>query len=96
MVPAECVERDIAFVPFFPLGQWRGLLSSPVLTALASRLSATPAQLALAWLLDLAPNILLIPGTRTRAHLQENLASASVELHDEARAVLAAEFPAPR
>ena len=93
-VLAECVERNIAFVPFFPLGQWRGLLSSPVLTALAWRLSATPAQLALAWLLDLAPNILLIPGTRTRAHLQENLASASVELHDEARAVLAVEFPA--
>jgi len=93
-VLAECVERNIAFVPFFPLGQWRGLLSSPVLTALGWRLSATPAQLALAWLLDLAPNILLIPGTRTRAHLQENLASASVELYDEARAVLAAEFPA--
>ena len=93
-VLAECVERNIAFVPFFPLGQWRGLLSSPVLTALAWRLSATPAQLALAWLLDLAPNILLIPGTRTRAHLQENLASASVELYDEARAVLAADFPA--
>ena len=93
-VLAACVERNIAFVPFFPLGQWRGLLSSPVLTALGWRLSATPAQLALAWLLDLAPNILLIPGTRTRAHLQENLASASVELYDEARAVLAAEFPA--
>jgi aryl-alcohol dehydrogenase-like predicted oxidoreductase len=96
VVLAECVERNIAFVPFFPLGQWRGLLSSPVLTALGWRLSASPAQLALAWLLDLAPNILLIPGTRTRAHLQENLASASVELYDEARAVLAAEFPAPR
>jgi len=93
-VLAACVERNIAFVPFFPLGQWRGLLSSPVLTALGWRLSATPAQLALAWLLDLAPNILLIPGTRTRAHLQENLASASVELYDEARAVLAADFPA--
>jgi pyridoxine 4-dehydrogenase len=96
VVLAECVERNIAFVPFFPLGQWRGLLSSPVLTALGWRLSASPAQLALAWLLDLAPNVLLIPGTRTRAHLQENLASASVELYDEARAVLAAEFPAPR
>jgi pyridoxine 4-dehydrogenase len=95
-VLAECVERNIAFVPFFPIGEWRGLLSSPVLTALKWRLSATPAQLALAWLLDLAPNILLIPGTRTRAHLQENLASASVELYEEARAVLAAGFPAPR
>jgi pyridoxine 4-dehydrogenase len=55
-VLTECVERDIAFVPFFPLGQWRGLLSHPVLVRLGSRLSATPAQLALGWLLDLAPH----------------------------------------
>ena len=52
--------------------------------------------LALAWLLDLAPNILLIPGTRARTHLHENLASASVRLDDEARAELAAALPATR
>jgi aryl-alcohol dehydrogenase-like predicted oxidoreductase len=91
-----CVDRDIAFVPFFPLGQWRGLLSHPVLAATGGRLHATPAQIALSWLLDLAPNILLIPGTRTRTHLAENLASASVELDDAARADLAAAFPAGR
>lgn len=83
-----CADRGIAFVPFFPLGSRRGL-SDPALAATAARLGATPAQIALAWLLDLAPNILLIPGTRTREHLAENLASASVKLDDEARARLA-------
>jgi pyridoxine 4-dehydrogenase len=96
-VLAECAERGIAFVPFCPLG-WPGrvhnrLLASPVLAALAARLRATPAQVALAWLLDLAPNILLIPGTRTRAHLAENLAAARVGLDDAARATLAKHFP---
>ena len=64
------------------------LLADPVLAALAARLGATPAQIALAWLLDLAPNILLIPGTRTRAHLAENLGAADVRLDDAARAEL--------
>ena len=61
----------------------------------SARLCATPAQVALAWLLDLAPNILLIPGTRTRAHLAENLATADVHLDDAARATLARHFPLP-
>jgi pyridoxine 4-dehydrogenase len=52
-------------------------------------------QIALAWLLDLAPNVLLIPGTRTRAHLAENLASAGVELDDVTRVELARHFPQP-
>jgi pyridoxine 4-dehydrogenase len=65
-----------------------------VLAALGVRLGATPVQVALAWLLDLAPNVLLIPGTRTRAHLAENLASADVELDDDTRAELARHFPA--
>ncbi len=55
---------------------------------------ATPVQVALAWLLDLAPNVLLIPGTRTQAHLADNLASADVELDDVTRAELARHFPA--
>jgi pyridoxine 4-dehydrogenase len=96
-VLAECSQRGIAFVPFCPLG-WPGqvrsrLLESPALAALAVRLRATPVQIALAWLLDLAPNILLIPGTRTRAHLSENLAASDVVLDDAARAELARHFP---
>ncbi len=96
-VLTECTARGIAFVPFCPLG-WPGdvhrqVLGSPVLAALAARLGATPAQVALAWLLDLAPNILLIPGTRTLAHLAENLAAADVDLDDAARAELTRHFP---
>jgi aryl-alcohol dehydrogenase-like predicted oxidoreductase len=96
-VLTECVARDIAFVPFCPLGWPRGvrnqILASPVLTEAATRLAATPAQLALASLLDLAPNILLIPGTRTRTHLAENLHAADVKLDDAARTELARHFP---
>ena len=93
-VLTECAARNIAFVPFCPLG-WPGdvrnqILASPVLAAQAERLSATPAQVALSWLLDLAPNILLIPGTRTRAHLTENLHAADIQLDDAARADLTA------
>ncbi len=88
-VLTECAQRNIAFVPFCPLGWPRNqLLANPVLAALATRLSATPAQIALAWLLGLAPNVLLIPGTRTRAHLTENLHAADVRLDDAARAEL--------
>jgi pyridoxine 4-dehydrogenase len=86
-----CEERGIAFVPFFPLGSaFRG---SPVLAhagvvATAKRLGATPAQVALAWILALAPNTLLIPGTSSRTHLEENLATADVTLDEEALAAL--------
>jgi pyridoxine 4-dehydrogenase len=93
----ECTSQGIAFVPFFPLGWPRGgqnaVLTSPVLADLAVRLDATPAQIALAWLLDLAPNVLLIPGTRTRQHLAENIGSARVRIDDAARAELAQYFP---
>jgi aryl-alcohol dehydrogenase-like predicted oxidoreductase len=96
-VLAECVRRGIAFVPFCPLGlpgpARSHLLTSPVLAALGARLRATPAQIALAWLLGLAPNILLIPGTRTRIHLAENLAATDVTLDDAALAELARHFP---
>jgi pyridoxine 4-dehydrogenase len=95
----ECTARNIAFVPFCPLGlpgeQRSRLLAGPALTVLGTRLDATPAQVALAWLLDLAPNVLLIPGTRTRVHLAENLASAGVKLDNAARKELARLFPAP-
>jgi pyridoxine 4-dehydrogenase len=93
----ECTAREIAFVPFCPLGWPRGvqsaILAGPLLTDLGRRLHATSAQIALAWLLDLAPNVLLIPGTRTRQHLAENIESASVRLDDPARAELAKHFP---
>jgi pyridoxine 4-dehydrogenase len=96
----ECSARDIAFVPFCPLGWPRGvqnaILTSPVLADLGARRQATPAQMALAWLLDLAPNILLIPGTRTRRHLADNIQSARVHLDEEARAELAQHFPIVR
>ncbi|MER5916151.1 oxidoreductase [Streptomyces sp. NPDC001982] len=96
----ECTDRGIAFVPFCPLGWPRGvqnqILTSPVLAALGARMQATPAQIALAWLLDLAPNVLLIPGTRTRAHLTENLDAAAVKLDEASRAELARNFPTAR
>jgi pyridoxine 4-dehydrogenase len=99
-VLAECARRGIAFVPFCPLGlpgpARSHLLGSPVLAAIGARLQATPAQVALAWLLALAPNILLIPGTRTRVHLAENLAAADLPLDDAAFAQLTRHFPAPR
>lgn len=69
----------IAYVPFFPLGGFTPLQSS-ILTSVADRLGATPMQVALAWLLHRAPNILLIPGTSSLAHLRENLASGSISL----------------
>jgi pyridoxine 4-dehydrogenase len=99
-VLTECQARSIAFVPFCPLG-WPGeerhrLLTDPVLATLAARLGATPAQIALAWLLDLAPNILLIPGTRTRTHLAENLGAAAVRLDDAARAEVTRHLPLAR
>jgi pyridoxine 4-dehydrogenase len=84
----ECVRRGIAFVPFCPLGLPRGQ-DNPVLTnraviETAGRLGATPAQVALQWLLRLASNVLLIPGTGSVAHLHENLAAEHVTLDDNA------------
>ena len=69
----------IAYVPFFPLGGFTPLQSS-ILTSVADRLGVTPMQVALAWLLHRAPNILLIPGTSSLAHLRENLAAGSLNL----------------
>lgn len=75
--------RDgIAYVPFFPLGGFNPLQSS-TLSDVATRLGATPMQVALAWLLRRAPNILLISGTSSVGHLRENLAAAELELSDD-------------
>ena len=83
----ECLSRGIAFVPFCPLGWPRGdgnpVLNSPAVAQAAARLGATPAQVALQWLLQLAPNMLLIPGTGSVAHLRENLAAESLRLDHE-------------
>jgi aryl-alcohol dehydrogenase-like predicted oxidoreductase len=79
--------KSIAYVPFFPLGGF-SRLQSQTLTDVAKRLGATPMQVALAWLLRRAPNILLIPGTSSLAHLRENLAVAQLALPDDAMAAL--------
>jgi pyridoxine 4-dehydrogenase len=88
----ECAARGIAFVPFFPLGSGfaRGnpVLGSPQVTSIAARLGRTPAQIALAWLLSFRPNILLIPGTSSVRHLEDNLAVADIELDAAAREAL--------
>ncbi|QAY76465.1 aldo/keto reductase family oxidoreductase [Sphingosinicella sp. BN140058] len=80
-------EDGIAYVPFFPLGGFSPLQSA-TLFGVAERLQATPMQVALAWLLQRAPNILLIPGTSSIAHLRENLAAATLVLPSEAIAEL--------
>ena len=77
----ELAVSGVAYVPFFPLGGLTPLQSS-TLSEVATRLDATPMQVALAWLLHRAPNILLIPGTSSIAHLHENLAAAELALTD--------------
>ena len=77
----------VAYVPFFPLGGFAPLQSS-ILSEVAGELGATPMQTALAWLLNRAPNILLIPGTSSQGHLRENLAAAELKLTDRALARL--------
>jgi pyridoxine 4-dehydrogenase len=84
----DALARDgIAYVPFFPLGGFTPLQSS-ALSEVAKQLEATPMQVALAWLLQRAPNILLIPGTSTVGHLRENLAAANLQLPRDAVSVL--------
>ena len=77
----------IAYVPFFPLGGFSPLQSS-ALSDVAAALGATPMQVALAWLLQRAPNILLIPGTSSVAHLRENLAAADLVLDADSIRIL--------
>ncbi len=87
-----CRADGVAYVPFFPLGSAfnpeNPVLGSAPVKATAERLGATPAQVALAWLLGRAPNVLLIPGTSSLAHLEENLAAADLVLDQEAVDVL--------
>jgi aryl-alcohol dehydrogenase-like predicted oxidoreductase len=85
----ECTTRGIAFVPFFPLGaafvQPSPVLGNRLVQEVGERLGRTPAQVALAWTLGVAPNVLLIPGTSSVRHLEENMDVASIELDDETR-----------
>jgi len=83
----ELARRGVAYVPFFPLGGFTPLQSSE-LDAVAGSVSATPMQVALAWLLHRAPNILLIPGTSSVKHLRENLQAAALKLSEETIAKL--------
>ena len=84
-----CIERGIAFVPFFPLGSAftadNPVLGHPAVQAEASKLGRTPAQIALAWTLSIAPNVLLIPGTSSVGHLEENTAVADIVLDDDTK-----------
>jgi pyridoxine 4-dehydrogenase len=96
-VLAECTSRGIAFVPFFPLGSGftraNPVLGNQQVIRTARRLGATPAQVALAWILGLAPNVLVIPGTSSVRHLEENLAAADITLDQDAQQQLTAAAP---
>ncbi|WP_375488001.1 aldo/keto reductase [uncultured Mycobacterium sp.] len=87
-----CVAENIAWVPYFPLGSsfpgFPKVADNPVVAKIAGELGVTAAQVGLAWLLAHAPNTLLIPGTRSMAHLEENLGAASVTLSADALARL--------
>ena len=83
-----CAERDIAYVPFFPIGSPfsggpKPLAANPTITSVAAKHAVTPVQVALAWLLQQDEHVLLIPGTSSLAHLDENMAAARVGLDDE-------------
>jgi pyridoxine 4-dehydrogenase len=99
-VLGECTARGIAFVPFCPLGwpkeQHDAIRTNPVVAGIAAGHGATPAQVALAWLLAIADNVLLIPGTSSRGHLAENLAAESASLQVDEVTSLNSAFPLPR
>jgi pyridoxine 4-dehydrogenase len=88
-----CLDDGVPYVPFFPLGSAfaadNPVLGSPAVRRVAEGLHVSPSQVALAWLLAVAPNVFLIPGTSSMAHLQENLAAADVQLDEEAMTALA-------
>jgi aryl-alcohol dehydrogenase-like predicted oxidoreductase len=90
----ECTARGIAFVPYFPLGsafaRLNPVLNHELVQRAAARLGHTAVQIVLAWTLSVAPNVLLIPGTSSVQHLEENIAVADIELDDDIREQLTA------
>lgn len=78
-----CLEQNIAFIPWFPIGGGEDMKGTDTLQSIADAHSATPRQIALAWLLHHADNILLIPGTSSIDHLEENMAAADIDLSDD-------------
>jgi pyridoxine 4-dehydrogenase len=89
-----CAEQGIAFVPFFPLGSAfsadNPVLGNAIVRQAATDLGRTPAQIALAWTLSVAPNVLLIPGTSSVQHLEENMAVADIELPADVQTAISA------
>jgi pyridoxine 4-dehydrogenase len=89
---ALCLDKGIAWVPFFPLGSafpgFPNVADNTSVREVAAQIGATPAQVGLAWLLAHAPNTLLIAGTRSKAHLEENAGAGAIELEPEALALL--------
>jgi aryl-alcohol dehydrogenase-like predicted oxidoreductase len=88
-----CADRDIAYVPFFPIGSpfaggSKPLADDPTISSVAAKYAATPAQIALAWLLHKDRHVLLIPGTSSVAHLEQNMTAAGIALDDEDLAAL--------
>jgi pyridoxine 4-dehydrogenase len=85
---ALCEERGLAFVPFFPLGSAftggpKQLAADPSIAEVATKHRVSPSQVALAWLLHHSERILLIPGTRSVKHLEENIAAGDIELDEQ-------------
>ena len=95
-----CADRDIAYAPFFPIrspsaGGPKPLADDPTISSVAAKHGATPAQIALAWLLHSDRHILLIPGTSSVAHLEQNMAAAGIALDADDMAALDAVSPTP-
>jgi aryl-alcohol dehydrogenase-like predicted oxidoreductase len=90
-VLAACEARGIAFLPFFPLGAGALAKPTPALAAAASRHGATPAQIAIAWLLARSPAMLPIPGTSRPEHLEENWRARTIVLDGDEVAAIARE-----
>jgi pyridoxine 4-dehydrogenase len=94
-----CADHEIAWVPFFPLGgafpDYPKVVDQPKLIEIAARMAIKPSQLGLVWLLAHKANILLIPGTASMAHLEANIAAASISLDDDTLAELDAIHASP-
>jgi aryl-alcohol dehydrogenase-like predicted oxidoreductase len=86
----QCEANNLAFIPYFPLAAGNLTEDNDPLVEIPARYDATPAQLALAWLLNRSPNILVIPGTSSVKHLEENVEAAAIELSTDAFKALSA------